>query len=90
MNKSEMISHVAETAGLSKVQAQEAVNAVLNGISKTLQAGEPVRLLGFGSFTAKERAARKGRNPATGKAIDIPAKTLAKFKASKELTESLN
>lgn len=90
MNKSELISHVAESTGITKAQAQEAVNAVLTGISSTLQAGGEVRLLGFGNFSVNVRSARKGRNPATGETIQIAEKKLAKFKASKDLTNSLN
>ncbi|HHB79293.1 MAG TPA: HU family DNA-binding protein [Saprospiraceae bacterium] len=90
MNKSELIGHVAEASGITKAQATDAVNAVLDGISNTLQSGGEVRLLGFGNFSVNLRKARQGRNPATGATIQIPEKKQAKFKASKDLTNSLN
>ena len=90
MNKSELISHVADASGITKAQATDAVNAVLDGIANTLQNGEEVRLLGFGNFSVNLRKARQGRNPATGATIQIPEKKQAKFKPSKDLTNSLN
>ena len=90
MNKGDLINKVAESAGLTKTQAEAAVNTVFDSITETLQAGEKVTLIGFGTFSAAHRAERQGRNPATGKTITIAAKTNAKFKAGKGLTEALN
>lgn len=90
MNKGDLISKVQEGAGLTKAQASEAVSTVLESISNSLKDGEKVSLVGFGTFDVAHRAERAGRNPATGKAITIPAKNSVKFKAGKELTESVN
>ena len=90
MNKGDLINKVAEDANLTKAQASEAVNAVFDSITETLQSGEKVTLVGFGTFSAAFRAEREGRNPATGKTITIAAKTSAKFKAGKSLTDALN
>ncbi|HHV93028.1 MAG TPA: HU family DNA-binding protein [Firmicutes bacterium] len=87
MNKSELISAVAEKSGLSKKAAGEAVEAVLNTIAEALAAGEKVTLVGFGTFEVRERAARRGVNPATGAPIDIPATVVPAFKAGKNLKE---
>ena len=67
MNKLELVDHIATEADLTKVAAATALDAVLGGIEKTLKKGEEVRLVGFGTFSVRERAAGKGRNPATGK-----------------------
>ena len=83
MNKSELITAVAERSGLSKKAAGEAVEAVLDTISQALAAGEKVTLVGFGTFEVRERAARKGVNPATGAPIDIPSTVVPAFKAGK-------
>ncbi|MFK8104718.1 MAG: HU family DNA-binding protein [Saprospiraceae bacterium] len=90
MNKGDLINKVAESANLTKAQAAEALNCVINSISETLKDGTKVSLLGFGTFMAAERKARAGRNPKTGETINIPSKTVVKFKAGKELTENLN
>ena len=90
MNKGDLINKVAESAGLSKAQASSAVNTVLDSIAETLQGGDKVTLIGFGTFSVSKREARTGRNPQTGKAIKIAAKSNVKFKAGKELTGSLN
>jgi len=87
VNKSELISAVAEKSGLSKKAAGEAVEAVLNTIAEALAAGEKVTLVGFGTFEVRERAARRGVNPATGAPIDIPATVVPAFKAGKNLKE---
>ena len=73
MNKLELVEHIATKAELTKVSAAQALEAVLDGIEKTLKKGEEVRLVGFGTFSVRERAAGKGRNPATGKEIKIAA-----------------
>ena len=90
MNKLELVDHVAGAADLTKVKAAEALDAVLEGIEKTLKKGEEVRLVGFGTFSVRERAAGKGRNPATGKEIKIAASRNARFKPGAALKVSLN
>lgn len=90
MNKSDLIDAVAKSADLTKAQAGDAVNAVFNSIQGALVGGDKAAFVGFGTFATSERAAREGRNPSTGAKIDIPAKTLVKFKAGKALTESVN
>ena len=90
MNKTELIAAVAAKSELSKKDAEKAVNAVVNSIEEALKAGEKVSIVGFGSFEAKQRPARKGHNPLTGKEIDIPASKAPAFKAGKALKDSLN
>jgi DNA-binding protein HU-beta len=90
MNKLELVEHVAKEAELTKVSAAAALEAVLDGIAKSLKKGEEVRLVGFGTFSVRERAAGKGRNPATGKEIKIAASKNARFKAGAALKSSLN
>lgn len=90
MNKGDLISKIADTSGVTKSQAEDALNAVLDGITDALKSGDSVTLVGFGTFSANHRAARAGRNPQTGETIQIAAKTLAKFKAGKKLTDALN
>ena len=89
MNKSELITAVAEKSGLSKKAAGEAVEAVLDTIAEALAAGEKVTLVGFGTFEVRETAARRGVNPATGAPIDIPATVVPAFKAGKNLKEAV-
>ncbi|HKK88975.1 MAG TPA: HU family DNA-binding protein [Saprospiraceae bacterium] len=89
MNKGELISNVADKAGLTKAQAGDALNAVLDNISGALSDGDKVTLIGFGTFSINRRNARKGRNPRTNEVIDIPAKNIVKFKAGKEFTENV-
>lgn len=89
MNKTELINAVAEKAGLSKKAAEAAVNATLSAISEGLKADEKVQLVGFGSFEVKERAARTGKNPATGEHIDIPASKAPAFKAGKAFKDAI-
>lgn len=90
MNKGDLISAVADSAGLSKSQASDAVNAVFSTIQGALAKGEKGSFIGFGTFSTAHRAAREGRNPLTGKTIQIKAKTSVKFKAGSALTESVN
>jgi len=90
MNKLELVDHVAQGAELSKVKAAEALEAVLDGIVKTLKKGEEVRLVGFGTFSVRERKAGKGRNPATGEEIKIAASKNARFKPGAGLRDALN
>ena len=90
MNKLELVEHIAKEAELTKVSAAAALEAVLEGIAKSLKKGDEVRLVGFGTFSVRERAAGKGRNPATGKEIKIAASKNARFKAGAALKASLN
>ncbi len=90
MNKSELIDAIAEEADISKASAARALDAILNGISRSLQDGEPVILVGFGTFTVRERSARTGRNPQTGETIQISASRAPAFKAGKALKKALN
>lgn len=87
MNKTELINAVAEKSGLSKVDAKKAVEAFVETVSSELKEGGKVALLGFGSFSVAEKAARKGVNPKTKQPIEIPARKSVKFKAGAELTE---
>jgi len=86
MNKSELVSAVAQKSGLTKVDAKKALDAVLESISEELKNDGRVVLVGFGSFSVTERSARKGINPRTKEPIDIPAKKVVKFKAGSELS----
>ena len=90
MNKTELIAKVAETASISKKDAAAAVSATFDAITAALVADEKVSLIGFGTFEAKERAARKGHNPATGAEIEISASKAPVFKAGKALKDALN
>lgn len=89
MNKSDLVTAVAEKSELSKKDAAKAVDAVLESITDSLQVGEKVQLIGFGNFEVRERAARKGRNPQTGEEIEIPASKVPAFKAGKALREAV-
>jgi DNA-binding protein HU-beta len=89
MNKTELIAQVAMKAGLSKKDAEKALNAALESIASALQAEEKVQLVGFGSFETKTREARVGRNPKTGEEIQIPASKLPVFKAGKALKDQV-
>ena len=90
MNKGDLINVIADKAGITKAQAADSLAAVLDGISDALASGDKVTLIGFGTFSINERAARTGRNPATGKAIKIAAKKQVKFKAGKALDDAAN
>ncbi|MFT5724985.1 MAG: DNA-binding protein HU-beta [Bacteroidia bacterium] len=90
MNKSELISQMAGDAGITKAQAQTALNSFLDTSSGALKAGGKVILVGFGTFSVSNRAARTGRNPQTGKEIQIAAKNVVKFKAGSELSGKVN
>jgi DNA-binding protein HU-beta len=90
VNKSELIERIAETADLSKADATRALDAALEAITAALKNGEQVSLVGFGTFAVKERAARTGRNPQTGKEIAIAASKAPAFKPGKGLKDALN
>ena len=87
MNKTELINQVAERAGLSKKDAEQALNAMLDTVSDALAQGDKVQLVGFGSFEIKAREARMGRNPKTKEPIEIPATKAPVFKAGKALKD---
>ncbi|MBF0121641.1 MAG: HU family DNA-binding protein [Desulfobacterales bacterium] len=84
-----LVKFISEKTELTKVAANEALNAVIEGISASLEKGETVTLIGFASFKVVERKARKGRNPQTGKEIDIPASKAVKFSIGKVLKDKV-
>ena len=90
MNKTELVANVAEKAGLTKKDAEKAVNALFSSIEEALVANDKVQMIGFGTFEVKERAARTGRNPQTGAEIAIPASKNPVFKAGKALKDVVN
>ncbi len=89
MNKAELVAKLADDAGVSKTQANAALDSFIEAVTKTLKGGGKVTLVGFGTFSVTKRAARTGRNPQTGATIKIKAKKVAKFKAGKELASKL-
>jgi len=89
MNKGELVDVLAKKADLSKKDAKLCLDTLTDEITKALTNKEEVRLTGFGKFTTSERKARKGRNPQTGEEIQIPARTVPKFKAGKNLKEAV-
>jgi len=90
MNKTELINQIAESANITKVDAGRVLLGMLEAITDSLQKGENVTLVGFGTFSTSKRSARAGRNPQSGKAIKIPAKTVVKFKVGKKLGDEVN
>ena len=90
MNKNELIGAVADASGFSRSDATKAVEGVFDTITSALKRGDEVRLVGFGTFSVAKRAARKGRNPATGAEIKIPAARVAKFAAGAKLKKAVN
>jgi DNA-binding protein HU-beta len=90
MNKSELIDAIAADAGITKAAAKLALESFLKNVGTTLKDGKKISLVGFGSWSVSERAAREGRNPQTGKTIKIAAKKVVKFKAGAELESSVN
>ena len=89
MNKDDLIRAVAEQAQITKANAAQAVNAVFESITGSLKKGDPVTLVGFGSFKVSKRAARQGRNPRTGEPISIAAATVPSFSAGKGLKDAV-
>ena len=89
MNKTEYVANVAKTAGVTKAEASRVLAASIAVITKALKKGETVQIIGFGSYSVAKRAARKGRNPATGKEIKIAASRAPKFKAGKALRDAV-
>lgn len=90
MNKSELISAIAENAGLNKAEAKKALDATIKVIADTLKSGDKIALVGFGVFSVAERPARTGVNPRTKEQITIAAKNVVKFKAGSELEDAVN
>ena len=90
MNKGDLISAVAEGAGITKAQAGDAVATVFNSIEGALKGGDKAAFVGFGTFSTSVRKAREGRNPLTGATIKIAQKTMVKFKAGKALSDAVN
>ena len=90
MNKQDVIAAVATSSGISKASAGDAVDAIFGAITDALKKGEDFRLVGFGTFSTRRRAAHQGRNPRTGEAIQIPASTLPKFKPGRPLKDAVN
>ncbi|MEO0179852.1 MAG: HU family DNA-binding protein [candidate division WOR-3 bacterium] len=90
MNKQQLINTIASKAGITKKDAGRALDAFINAVKETLKKGEEIRLVGFGTFQVRKRAARPGRNPQTKKPIQIPAKKVPAFRASSELKKIVN
>ncbi len=90
MNKAQLIDAMAAGAGLTKVEAKKALDAFIGATTEALKGGDRVTLIGFGTFSVTERSARTGRNPQTGKEIQIPAKKVVKFKAGSDLADSVS
>ncbi|MBT9491948.1 MAG: HU family DNA-binding protein [Paucibacter sp.] len=90
MNKSELIESIATKTGSTRVDAAAMLDAALGSITEALTAGDSVAILGFGNFKVSERAARTGKNPATGEALEIAAATVAKFTPGKALKDAVN
>lgn len=90
MNKSELITSIAEKSGLTKKDTEKAMSAFFETIEETLQSGERVQLVGFGTFEVRQRKERMGRNPQTNEEIKIPAAKVPAFKAGKNLKEAVN
>jgi DNA-binding protein HU-beta len=90
MNKAELIEAMADAADISKAQASRALDGMLDGVTTALKNGEQVSLVGFGTFSLRERAARTGRNPQTGETLQIKASKTPAFKAGKALKDAVN
>jgi DNA-binding protein HU-beta len=90
MTKKELVDAIAKESNLSKIDSEKALNSFVNAVTAALKKGDEVKLIGFGNFSVMERAARNGRNPQTGKAIQIKASKAPKFKAGKALKDAVN
>jgi DNA-binding protein HU-beta len=90
VTKADLVNAMAEKAGMSKAETEKAIKAFTDVITDALKAGEKVALVGFGTFSVGERAARVGQNPQTGEKMDIPAAKVPKFKPGKALKDSVN
>lgn len=89
MNKAELIDQIAKDAGITKAQANDALDAFTGSVISTLKKGETVTLVGFGTFSVSQRAARNGRNPQTGETIKIKASKVPKFKSGKDFKDKI-
>lgn len=89
MTKAELVGKIANEAGITKSQAEKAVDGFISAVSGALVAGDNITLVGFGTFSTGERAQREGRNPRTGEKIKIPASKVVKFKAGKTLSDKV-
>jgi len=89
MNKAELVEEVSDKTGITKKQAGNVINAITDTVKETLSKGERITLVDFGTFHVMKRKAREGRNPRTGKKLEIPAKKVAKFRAGKKLREAV-
>lgn len=89
MNKQDLVSKVASASGLTKTDAERAIDATIKSITEALKTGSEVRLIGFGTFAVVDRPATEGRNPRTGQPLKIPATRLPKFRAGKQLKEAV-
>ena len=90
MTKADLVNAIAEKAGLSKADSEKALKAFTDAVAEALKASEKVSLVGFGTFSVGQRAARQGQNPQTGAKINIPAAKVPKFKAGKALKDAIN
>ena len=90
MNKSDLVEKMAKDCDISKAVAEKALNSVMDAISEAISAGDKVTLIGFGTFSVAERAAREGRNPQSGKTIKIAAKKVVKFKVGSKLADAVS
>lgn len=89
MNRAELVAKIAEDAGIKKTEAEKALNGFIDGVTLALKKGQKVSLVGFGTFSVSERAARTGRNPRTGATINIAASKMPKFKPGKALKDTI-
>ena len=89
MTKAELVAEIAKEAGITKSQAEKAVDGIVSAVSDALVSGDRITLIGFGTFSVGERSQREGRNPKTGEKIVIPASKAVKFKAGKTLSEKV-
>lgn len=90
MNKAQLVDAIADGTGMSKAVAEKMLDVAMETITRTLKEGDAVTIVGFGTFKVSERAARSGRNPRTGEAIDIKAAKVPKFSAGKAFKDALN
>jgi len=90
MKKADLIAKIAEDSGITKAQADAALKSFIDCVGATLKGGDKLSLLGFGTFSVQHRAAREGRNPATGETMQIKAKNVVKFKPGKGMAEIVN
>ena len=90
MSKESLINHIVEESGISKKEAETAINLVTSGVMKAASLGDDINLIGFGKFSVKQQPERKGRNPQTGEAMTIAAKKVIKFSPGKTLKDACN